>query len=85
MESDKTDKRITLRFTEVESQLITDSALEHGKQTNSIISFAEYVKRRALQQIQTDKQLKQDIEHLVEQEYAEKEQVEQEYVEQEYS
>ena len=65
----KTDKRITLRFTEVESQLITDSALEYGKQTNSIISFAEYVKRMALQQIQTEKQIKQDIEHLAEQEY----------------
>ena len=70
MESDKTDKRITLRFTEVESQLITDSALEYGKQTNSIISFAEYVKRMALQQIQTEKQIKQDIEHLAEQEYS---------------
>ena len=70
MESEKTDKRITLRFTEVESQLITDSALEYGKQTNSIISFAEHVKRMALQQIQTDKQIKQDIEHLAEQEYS---------------
>ena len=70
MESEKTDKRITLRFTEVESQLITDSALEYGKQTNSIISFAEYVKRMSLQQIQTDKQIKQDIGHLAEQEYS---------------
>ena len=70
MESDKTDKRITLRFTESESQIITESALEYGKQTNSIISFAEYVKRMALQQIQTDKQIKQDIEHLAEQEYS---------------
>ena len=70
MESEKTDKRITLRFTEVESQLITDSALEYGKQTNSIISFAEYVKRMALQQIQTEKQIKQDIDHMAEQEYS---------------
>ena len=66
----KTDKRITLRFTEVESQLITDSALEYGKQTNSIISFAEYVKRMSLQQIQTDRQNKQMIEHMAEQEYS---------------
>ena len=66
MESEKTDKRITLRFTEVESQLITDSALEYGKQTNSIISFAEHVKRMALQQIQTDRQNKQMIEHMAE-------------------
>ena len=68
VESDKTDKRITLRFTEVESQLITDSALEYGKQTNSIISFAEHVKRMALLQIQADRQNKQMIEHMVEQE-----------------
>ena len=66
----KTDKRITLRFTEVESQLITDSALEYGKQTNSIISFAEHVKRMALQQIQTDRQNKQMIEHMAVQEYS---------------
>ena len=66
----KTDKRITLRFTEVESQLITDSALEYGKQTISIISFSEYVKRMALQQIQTDKQTKQMIDHMAEQEYS---------------
>ena len=70
METDKTDKRITLRFTEVESQLITDSALEYGIQTNSIISFAEYVKRMALQQIQSEKQTKQMIEHMAEQEYS---------------
>ena len=70
MESEKTDKRITLRFTEVESQLITDSALEYGRQTNSIISFAEYVKRMALQEIQTDRQNKQMIEHMAEQEYS---------------
>ena len=66
MESEKTDKRITLRFTEVESQLITDSALEYGKQTNSIISFAEHVKRMALLQIQTDRENKQMIEHMAE-------------------
>ena len=70
MESDKTDKRITLRFTEAEAQLITDSALEYGKQTNSIISFAEFVKRMSLQQIQTDRLAKQDIEHMAEQEYS---------------
>ena len=66
----KTDKRITLRFTESESQIITESALEYGKQTNSIISFAEHVKRMALLQIQTDKQTKQMIDHMVEQEYS---------------
>ena len=81
MESDKTDKRITLRFTGSESQLITDSALEYGKQTNSIISFSEYVKRMSLQQIQTDRQTKQDIEHMAEPELVEPELVEQELVE----
>ena len=70
MESDKTDKRITLRFTESESQLITESALEYGRQTNTIISFAEYVKRMALQQIQTDKQTKQGIEYMAEHVYS---------------
>ena len=70
MESEKTDKRITLRFTEVESQLITDSALEYGRQTNSIISFAEYVKRMALQQMQTGKEIKQDIGYLAEHAYS---------------
>ena len=70
MESEKTDKRITLRFSESESKLITESALEYGKQTNSIISFAEYVKRMALEQIQTDRQTKQSIEHMAEQEYS---------------
>ena len=70
MESEKTDKRITLRFTESESQIITESALEYGKQTNSIISFAEHVKRMALLQIQTDKQNRQMIEHMAEQEYS---------------
>ena len=64
------DKRITLRFSESESKLITESALEYGKQTNSIISFAEYVKRMALEQIQTDRQTKQDIEHMADQEYS---------------